>query len=66
MAKKAKRISTNIFFIFGLIVMFGVVGADDFYTIEMAQCRPFNWKMFLLGVVLVAPTVMKGFKNGKQ
>lgn len=62
MAKKAK----GLCFICGLILIFGVVGADDFYTIEMAQYKPFNWKMFLLGVVLVAPAIMGEFKNDKQ
>jgi len=42
-------------FLIGIILIFGAVGTDDFYVIELHQAHTLCWWQVLLGFALLLP-----------
>lgn len=49
-----KKISCVVFVV-GIILIFGAVGTDDFYVIEMHQAHALNWWQIFVGCVCLLP-----------
>lgn len=64
--ERVRNTGMNILFIAGLILMFGVIGADDFHTIELGEFQPLNWRLFFEGVLLITPKLLRGFDNENE
>ena len=52
--KKIKALAM-IAFLVGIILIFGAVGTDDFYVMEMHQAHTLDWKLLIIGFLLCVP-----------
>lgn len=42
-------------FVIGMVLIFGAVGTDDFYVMEMNQIHALNWWKFVAGIACCIP-----------
>ena len=48
----------------GIILVFGGIGASDYYVMELEQTEPSCvWKMIVAGLILLLPSVVHALRN---
>lgn len=57
--KSAWKIIRNLLAVAGAIMVFGSVGASDFYVIELGKSEPLHvWRYMVIGAILMSPMLL--------